>query len=132
MLANGFKIPPSFAIRTTTSIHSCKCFKCMSLNSMLDGHMWQEWLINDTITCTLKNFLVCFFMVHTFNVNTVEPHYKNVGYKKGLLWQGNFAGPRSIYFFVLLPWYNKPDIRQFSWPQGPHYNEVPLYCKQFF
>ena len=45
------------------------------------------------------------------NTCTVEPRYKEVGYNKTLLWQGNSAGPTSLYFFVFLPWYNeKPDI----------------------
>ena len=34
---------------------------------------------------------------------TVEPRYKEVGYNKTLLQQGNFAGPSSLYFFVFLP-----------------------------
>ena len=38
---------------------------------------------------------------------TVEPRYKEVGYNKTLLLQGNFAGPSALCFFVFLPWYNE-------------------------
>ena len=42
---------------------------------------------------------------------TAEPRYKEVGYNKTLLLQGNFAGPNSLYYCVFVPWYNeKPDI----------------------
>ena len=39
---------------------------------------------------------------HHFFVNTVEPCYKEGGYNKTVLNQGNFAGPSSLYF--ALPW----------------------------
>ena len=57
---------------------------------------------------------------------TVEPRYKEVAYSKTLLYQGNFAGPSSLYIFL------NPNIMRtliykvMWWSQGPRYNEVPL------
>ena len=45
----------------------------------------------------------------TLNINltyTVEPRYKEVGYNKTLLQQGDLAGHSSLYFF-----YFHPDIQ---------------------
>ena len=49
-----------------------------------------------------KNFLTK-ISVNCVVHGTVGPRYKEVGYNKTLLKQGNSAGPTSLYFFVFYP-----------------------------
>ena len=58
------------------------------------------WLLTDDMCFALQR--------GTWLENTVEPHYKEVGYitKPSC----NFAGPTSLYFFVFLPWYNEKPV----------------------
>ena len=64
------------------------------------------------ITVSLSPYCTVYAkIVQNTHTCTVEPCYKEVGYNKTLLKQGDFAGPSSLYFLVFLPWYiEKPDI----------------------
>ena len=62
---------------------------------------------------TSNGYLSKWFILTPNSHSTVEPRYKEVGYNETLLYQGNFAGPSSLYFLVFFTliywetWYNK-------------------------